>query len=50
MTLSFLVTTPGVFEPTSPWGGFLMKDVILLGAALAISAEAFGTARSGASR
>jgi uncharacterized membrane protein YkgB len=50
VTLSFLFTTPGVFEPTSPWGGFLMKDVILLGAALAISAEAFGTARSGASR
>jgi reactive chlorine resistance protein C len=34
VTLSFLFTTPGVFEPTSPWGGFIMKDVILLGAAL----------------
>ena len=40
VTLSFLFTTPGVFEPTSPWGGFIMKDVILLGAALFTSAEA----------
>ena len=40
VTISFLFTTPGVFEPTSPWGGFLMKDIILLGAALFIAAEA----------
>lgn len=45
VTLSFLVTTPGVFAPTSPWGGFLMKDVILLGGALVISAEALRAAR-----
>jgi uncharacterized membrane protein YkgB len=44
VTLSFLVTTPGVFEPTSPWGGFLMKDIVLLGAALFTSAEALGAA------
>ena len=30
-TLSFLVTTPDVFSPTSPPAGFLMKDVMLLG-------------------
>ncbi len=40
MTLSFLLTTPGVFEPTSPWGGFIMKDIVLLGAALFTAAEA----------
>lgn len=40
VTLSFLFTTPGVFEPTSPWGGFIMKDIILLGAALFTAAEA----------
>jgi uncharacterized membrane protein YkgB len=44
VTLSFLVTTPDVFAPTSPWGGFLMKDVILLGAALYTAAEALEAA------
>lgn len=34
VTLSFLITTPGIWEPTNPFGGFIMKDVILLGAAL----------------
>ena len=45
VTLSFLVTTPGVLEPTSPFGGFLMKDIMLLGASLFIAAEALGAAR-----
>jgi len=45
ITLSFLITTPGVFAPTSPWGGFLLKDVILLGGALVIAAEALRAAR-----
>jgi uncharacterized membrane protein YkgB len=45
VTLSFLITTPHVLEPTSPWGGFLMKDIILLGAALFTSAEALRAAR-----
>jgi reactive chlorine resistance protein C len=45
VTLSFLVTTPGVLESTNPMGGFLMKDIILLGAAVTIAAEAFGAAR-----
>ena len=40
VTLSFLVTTPGVFAPDSPIGGFLMKDLILLGAALYTAGEA----------
>lgn len=39
VTLSFLVTTPGVLEPTSETGGFLMKDLFLLGAALFTGAE-----------
>jgi reactive chlorine resistance protein C len=42
VTLSFLITTPGVLSPTNPAGGFLIKDVVLLGAALFTAAEAFG--------
>lgn len=45
VTLSFLVTTPGVFAPTNPFGGFLLKDVMLLGAALYTAAEALEAAR-----
>jgi uncharacterized membrane protein YkgB len=44
VTLSFLVTTPGVLAPDNPFGGFLMKDVILLGAALFTAAEALDAA------
>jgi uncharacterized membrane protein YkgB len=40
VTLSFLFTTPGVLEPTNPFGGFLMKDLMLLGAALFTASEA----------
>ena len=49
VTLSFLVTTPGVFSPTNPFGGFLMKDIMLLGAALSTAGEALEAAavRSG---
>jgi len=43
--VSFLATTPGVFAPDHPFGGFLMKDVVLLGAALYTAAEALGAAR-----
>jgi len=39
-TLSFLLTTPDVFEPSSPWAGFLIKDIMLLGAAVFTAAEA----------
>ena len=44
VTLSFLVTTPGALAPDSPFGGFLMKDIMLLGAALFTSAEALDAA------
>jgi len=33
-TLSFLITTPGVLAPGSDAGGFLLKDIVLLGAAI----------------
>lgn len=46
VTLSVLVSTPGVFEPTNPFGGFLMKDVILLGAAVSTAAEALEAAKA----
>jgi uncharacterized membrane protein YkgB len=46
VTLSFLVSTPGVLAPTNPFGGFLLKDVILLGAALDVAAEALQAARA----
>ncbi|HSU97114.1 MAG TPA: DUF417 family protein [Gemmatimonadaceae bacterium] len=45
VTLSFLFTTPGVLASTNPMGGFLMKDIMLLGAALYTSAEAFSADR-----
>jgi uncharacterized membrane protein YkgB len=45
VTLSFLVTTPGVLQITNPFGGFLLKDVMLLGAALYSAAEALEAAR-----
>lgn len=48
VTLSFLATTPDVFAPSSPWGGFLMKDIMFLGAALFTGAEAFNAAPSAA--
>jgi uncharacterized membrane protein YkgB len=40
VTLSFLVTTPGALAPASPFHQFLLKDVVLLGAALVTAAEA----------
>jgi reactive chlorine resistance protein C len=39
-TLSFLFTTPGALAPGSDVGGFLMKDIILLGAAIFTAGEA----------
>ncbi|MEJ7733156.1 MAG: DUF417 family protein [Polyangiaceae bacterium] len=47
VTLSFLVTTPGAFSPENPMGGFLMKDLILLGAALFTAGEALAAAPAG---
>ena len=54
VTLSFLVTTPGAFErvPDFPIpipgmaGGFLIKDVFLLGAAVWSLGEAIGASRA----
>ena len=47
VTLSFLVTTPGVLSPASPAGGFLVKDVVLLlGADLYTAAEPLEAARA----
>jgi uncharacterized membrane protein YkgB len=46
VTLSFLFTTPSVLALDNPMGGFLMKDLVLLGAALYTVAEALGAARS----
>jgi len=45
VTLSFLFTTPGALHPSSPAGGFLMKDIMLLGASLATAGEALIAAR-----
>lgn len=47
VTLSFLASTPGVFAPTNPFGGFLMKDIMFLGAALYTAAEALEAAKVG---
>lgn len=44
ITLSFLFSTPGALELTNPAGGFLMKDVLLLGASLFTAAEALRVA------
>lgn len=40
VTLSFLLTTPGALAPTSPVNQFLLKDIVLVGAALSTAAEA----------
>lgn len=41
VTLSFLFTTPGALSPMHPANGFLLKDILLLGAALYTTAEAY---------
>jgi uncharacterized membrane protein YkgB len=46
VTLSFLFTTPGALAPSHPANGFLLKDVVLLGACIATGAEALRAARS----
>jgi uncharacterized membrane protein YkgB len=45
-TLSFLVSTPGALSLKHPAGGFLLKDVVLLGACVATAAEAIRGARA----
>jgi reactive chlorine resistance protein C len=49
-TVSFLFSTPGALSPMHPAHGFLLKDVVLLGAAIAIGAEAVRAAVSGTER
>jgi reactive chlorine resistance protein C len=49
ITLSFLFTTPGVLAPDSPAGGFLVKDILLLGASVYTAGEAL-RAVAGSSR
>jgi uncharacterized membrane protein YkgB len=44
-TLSFLFSTPGALSLKHPAGGFLMKDVVLLGACIITAAEALKAAR-----
>ncbi len=44
-TLSLLFTTPGALSLLSPIGGFLVKDIMLLGAALFTASEALQAAR-----
>jgi uncharacterized membrane protein YkgB len=43
-TLSFLFTTPGALAPGSDAGGFLVKDIVLLGAAVYTAGEALRAA------
>jgi uncharacterized membrane protein YkgB len=43
-TLSFLFSTPGALSPMHPANGFLLKDVVLLGAAVALGTEALHAA------
>jgi uncharacterized membrane protein YkgB len=45
-TLSFLFSTPGALSPTHPANGFLLKDIVLLGACIATAAEALRAARA----
>jgi reactive chlorine resistance protein C len=46
VTLSFLITTPDALSPSNPIGGFIMKDLILLGAALYTAGEALSAAHA----
>ncbi len=45
-TLSFLFSTPGALSLKHPAGGFLLKDIVLLGACIATAAEALKAAHA----
>jgi uncharacterized membrane protein YkgB len=45
-TLSFLFTTPGGLSPQGPAFGFLVKDIVLLGASVYACGEALRAART----
>src|SRR3954471_12714002 len=49
-TLSFLFSTPGALFPMHPANGFLLKDIVLVGAALALGAESLRAAISARGR
>lgn len=44
ITFSFLFTTPDMLRLANPWRDSFTKDIVLLGAALFIAAEALGAA------
>jgi uncharacterized membrane protein YkgB len=46
VTLSFLVSTPGLLAPGNDGGGFILKDVVLLGAALHVAGTSALAARA----
>jgi uncharacterized membrane protein YkgB len=46
VTLSFLFSTPGALSLKNPAGGFLVKDIVLLGACITTAAEAARAARA----
>ena len=46
VTLSFLVSTPGILAPGNDGGGFILKDVVLLGAALHVAGTSALAARA----
>ena len=46
VTLSFLASTPGLLAPGSDGAGFILKDVVLLGAALHVAGTSALAARS----
>jgi reactive chlorine resistance protein C len=45
-TLSFLITTPGLFASQGLMAGFLMKDSVLLGASLFTASDALERTRT----
>ena len=45
-TVSFLFSTPGALSPAHPANGFLLKDIVLLGAAAVLGVEALRAAIS----
>jgi reactive chlorine resistance protein C len=49
-TLSFLFSTPGALSPMHPAFGFLLKDVVLLGASVTTLAEALRAAQGASAR
>jgi uncharacterized membrane protein YkgB len=48
-TLSFLVTTPGLLAPGNDGAGFILKDLVLLGAALQVAGTSALAARASSS-